>query len=484
MTFYAGIKSRAGAILILSGVLVGCALRVIALDSDAYPRLSWSTGLLTDEGFYIHNARNLVLFGQERTNEFNNALIMPVLHFVQVLVFRCSGVGPVQARSISVVASGIALALFYDAMYRAFGKRAALIAVLLLGLDHIYLLYNRLALMDTPATLFLVAAFWAFVRGEVTPHRAPARWYWHGLCGMLLVCAYATRSLSALFLPVPFLALALCSRSSTVEGRGPALLATAVGIIIAGSVYALCWYLPHREEIARMSQHYIMVQLMPRDPGQFARNVYLAIFGDARGMFAYLFRHSPVQFLLSVVSIAAAFPLRLLRQHCTLSDSIISFLRLWLLAGWGGLCWVNYNPSRYYVLFYPAMAGLSALGVEMWQKMLRELLSRRLLACSVTGICAFHAFATFVPRIMIGGPLHPHIVCFGLTLASVPVFVKCMLTRVQQAFDQSWHATGKAVLLGMWAGVNLYWLCDWAFHLSYRQKEISHVLARTLPGDS
>ena len=35
-------------------------LRVIYLDADAYPRLSWSSALLTDEGFYIHNARNLV----------------------------------------------------------------------------------------------------------------------------------------------------------------------------------------------------------------------------------------------------------------------------------------------------------------------------------------------------------------------------------------------------------------------------------------
>src|SRR5438876_186795 len=52
-------------------------LRLVALDSDPYARLSWSSALLTDEGFYIHNARNLVLFGTARTDEFNNMLIMP-----------------------------------------------------------------------------------------------------------------------------------------------------------------------------------------------------------------------------------------------------------------------------------------------------------------------------------------------------------------------------------------------------------------------
>ena len=35
------------------------------------------------------------------------------------------------------------------------------------------------------------------------------------------------------------------------------------------------------------------------------------------------------------------------------------FLWLWLLFAWGLLAVVSYSPSRYYVLFYPAMAGLA-----------------------------------------------------------------------------------------------------------------------------
>src|SRR5437773_1084880 len=86
-------------------------LRLVALNSDAYWRLSWSSALFTDEGFYIHNARNLVLFGHARTDDFNNALLMPTLHLVQVAVFRCFGVGVNQARMISVVCSLLTLAL-------------------------------------------------------------------------------------------------------------------------------------------------------------------------------------------------------------------------------------------------------------------------------------------------------------------------------------------------------------------------------------
>src|SRR5438132_3330214 len=102
-------------------------LRIVALDSDPYARLSWSSGLLTDEGFYIHNARNVVLFGTARTDEFNNMLIMPTLHALQVLIFRLFGVGAIQARLISVCSSLLTLPVFYAALRRVFGNRVALV---------------------------------------------------------------------------------------------------------------------------------------------------------------------------------------------------------------------------------------------------------------------------------------------------------------------------------------------------------------------
>ena len=91
-------------------------LRLVALDSDAYSRLSWSSALLTDEGFYIHNARNLVLFRTARTDAFNNMLIMPTLHAIQVVWFRLFGVGAVQSRLISVCCSLLTLPIFFAAM--------------------------------------------------------------------------------------------------------------------------------------------------------------------------------------------------------------------------------------------------------------------------------------------------------------------------------------------------------------------------------
>src|SRR5437868_13544232 len=98
-------------------------LRCVALDSDAYPRLSWSSALLTDEGFYLHNARNRILFGKAQTDQFNNSLIMPLLDALQTGVFRLVGVSAVSARAISVVLGLLTLLVFGDALRRAFGLR-------------------------------------------------------------------------------------------------------------------------------------------------------------------------------------------------------------------------------------------------------------------------------------------------------------------------------------------------------------------------
>ena len=57
--------------------------RLLWLDADPWPRLDWSTGIWTDEGFYTYNARNAVLFGQAHLDEFNNDNLMPLLDMAQ-----------------------------------------------------------------------------------------------------------------------------------------------------------------------------------------------------------------------------------------------------------------------------------------------------------------------------------------------------------------------------------------------------------------
>ena len=75
----------------------------------------------------------------------------------------------------------------------------ALIGTLLLGLDHGNLLYNRMALMDTPAAFLMVSAFYAFVRSQEETKEgggAKAGARWAVVCGAMLGLTYATRGIT------------------------------------------------------------------------------------------------------------------------------------------------------------------------------------------------------------------------------------------------------------------------------------------------
>ena len=243
----------------LISVLLMVILRLYALDSDPYPRLSWSTGLLTDEGFYIHNARNQVLFGAARTDEFNNMLVMPLLHQVQIVVFRVFGVGSISARLISVAASLLSLPLFFFGMRRVFGLRVATAGALFLGLDHLPLLYTRMALMDPFAEAVLVCAFYTFTRtlpegnalGESEQSRSVFAWAF--LTGLLLIGVYCIRTLGILAILAVLPTLLVAGVRTSSFRRWIRFGGFLSGLIIGGTIYYFVWNLPHSAELNHYS---------------------------------------------------------------------------------------------------------------------------------------------------------------------------------------------------------------------------------------
>ena len=150
-------------------------------------------------------------------------IVAPIMHGVQVGVFKTFGYGQVQARLISVVLSILTLIPFFLSLRRAFGDRVATTATVVLGLDHTNLLFNRMALLDTPATFLVVCTFYAFVRAT-TSHGNPGNAnvpdtgssVWLALCGFLLGVTIVSRPLCAYLLPAPLVASWLCG-TRTVE---------------------------------------------------------------------------------------------------------------------------------------------------------------------------------------------------------------------------------------------------------------------------
>lgn len=457
---------------LLVGLIVG--LRLVALDSDAYPRLSWSSALLTDEGFYLHNARNVVLFHRMVTDDWNNALIMPWLHFVQVGWFSLFGVGTVQARLLSVLCSLLTLGLLYDGLRRVFDSKSAGIAILFLGLDHVTLLYNRLALMDTPAALVLTAGFWFFVRGMMAEQER-ARALWLAGCGMALGSIYGVRGLAAFVWVAPMVAF---WRSGEVSWkRNVAWL--VLGLACALGFYLVAWGLPNRAELARVNRYYLFDQLVPRSVAHLGHIAWRAVFGDHRGLFSYLFRHTPVQLTLALLWFVGR--QRVLIGYSPVRRATIRFLEVWLVLGWLILCVAAYAPSRYHVLWYPALAGIAALGLQEWGTLCEAWLARRAAIAAVAsfllyhlGQVVFHRLYRFDDLILLALCVIAGVALYGITQGSETALrVRRQMQRVTPVG-----------MLALWGVVNTGWTGDWILHRTYHQRDAERWLVANLPPDS
>ncbi len=490
--------------LMVAAIGLMATLRVIALDSDPYSHLSWSSALLTDEGFYIHNARNVALFGHATTDQFNNMLIMPTLHQVQVWVFSMWGVGAIQARAISVAAGILTLVVFYFAMKRSFGSQIAFISLLFLGLGHANLMYSRMALMDTPAALGLVCVFAGWVYGVYnTEAGLRGSEMLFGVSGAMIAVSYATRGLSAWIIPVAF--APLLYRAATKCGRGKvwirAALSQAAGLFGGLAIYLFAWYLPHSLALGNMTSYYLSHQVLPHSMSALRGNITHALMGDSRGLSPYLFRHSPVEFGLAVaILLASAIGVLKGRPRTSgakqaasesnrtsifaaaaeeLQQPRLSEMSGWFLAGWLLMAWItysviSYSPDRYYVLFYPSMAALAAIAIYRARK-IHAFLRGSWVQTALAGFLAYHA----------GEALLHHDRDWLLALFAVIVVGLFLPIAKYRPADFAWRlAYSPALLLVVWASINACWTTDWLAHLSYGRRSADRWLARSLPANS
>jgi len=502
-------RAKIGLILGLClAVALMLGLRCVALDSDAYPGLSWSSALLTDEGFYIHDARNRVLFGHAQTDQFSNALIMPVLDAVQTGVFHLFGVSVVSARAISVALGLLTLPVFFDAMRRAFGLRPAVFALLLLGLDHVSLLYSRLALMDTPAAFVLVCAFWLWVksvetsrksriwfyisRGTMTQREIP-RWerIWPALCGLALGACYGVRGLGALVYPVPILLLGwegwktkrwVTARESLEETNRKSeswkrFISFLVGLALALGIYAVLWYLPNHAELKRVNHYYLFEQLVPRSLNSLRLNVTHALFGDDRGFSPYLFRHAPVQFVLALLGLAAWGVRRGKVGLRPAAHRNALYLGLWLLLAWAAFAVVRYSPPRYYIIFYPALTGIAALVLDRVLTVARIVWGHRIARTLLGGFLTYHLLLAGLHRA--NGITDAML--FGVTILVLIGLFFLPTGRSKERSAAGRYRQGATAVFAVWAVVNTLWIGDWLMHLHYEQRDADRWLAENLP---
>ena len=331
------------------GVVV---LRIVDIGADAWKDLDWGTGIWTDEGFYAHNARNQVLFGKAEQDGFNNYNLSPVLHAIQVVVFTQFGVGLVQARLISIIASLLTCGFLYAGVKNDFGPRAAAFSLMLLGLESSYILYNRLGLMESLGTLVIALAYYFWTLDQP----------WSKfLSGFIAAAAFAVKTTFLIFLPAPVIALILINKRdlrAIAASTWPYLLGAAAFF----GLYYGTWLGVHGAEVARMNNFYRTMQSQPRSFNQLLWMMRRAVIGYHFGFLQRMETRSTLFLNLALVgSIWSLF--KVMQIGKSKSDLVIEGLHKRLLmhivclaAGILFIFVSRYAPSRYFLVFHVSAA--------------------------------------------------------------------------------------------------------------------------------
>ena len=220
------------AVIVLLAALL---LRVVSLDTD--PSVLISRDVITDEGWWAHNARNAVLFGQWQVDDNNLGLYSASLYNVLVYFsFEVFGVTYASMRMLSALAGWLTVVLAFLLIRREVSARAALFASMLLGFSNLHIIYSRTAFVESTMVFFLALALWFWaLRNQ---HRVFAM-----MSGIAFALILVTKITAIYFLPglILVIAAALIRRS---VGRQEALLFGS-GLSIVGAVYFFLFVVPN-----------------------------------------------------------------------------------------------------------------------------------------------------------------------------------------------------------------------------------------------
>ena len=345
-------------------------LRAIYPLADPPKELSWSLGLFFDEGIYNHNARNQVLFGQWELDEWNDSYYSMASALIKYATFRLFGTGRMQMRLISVVFSWFSLLFVYLASKESYGKKTAILAVLLLGTNYIYIMYNRLGMQDTQ-TLAIFTITWYFWQKGILKLRSENWRTWHSPlaffntsaswcflgAGISCFVMYSFKNLFLYLIPAPFVALVVYAviQYDKVQIRTyiNAFVALCVGTFTAFAIWYTTFYIHYQDMIGRIGSYMMQQRMLPRD----GLKGYLVNLRQTP-FFSY-FSRNPIVLLVALVFLLFLCYLLFSEWRTRLHPSDL-FLTAWFGAVFVFLGLLSYRPLRWFLPIIPPMCILAA----------------------------------------------------------------------------------------------------------------------------
>ncbi|OGF58308.1 MAG: hypothetical protein A2Y62_18575 [Candidatus Fischerbacteria bacterium RBG_13_37_8] len=331
-------------------------LRLYTPEADPPADLSWSGGLWFDEGNQCHNARCKLLFNEWYPDEWKDLLYAPLLGYLKYAWFKIAGVGLLQERLVIHFFSILCLIFFYLIVRDTLSFPYDIIALLLLGINYIYLMYNRVGMFETPTIFFAILSLYFLIKARHRP-------FFLFLSGASAFLIYTFKNLYIPFVPVTFFAYLVFVIFNNKELKLPLKrIIVNAGSILAGIfVVFLIWYttfyLPNREWILHGAGPFIKSVLFPEDMDKAIDNIL-------RYPLIHYYKRLPIIWAASLLYIPILFR-KLLRRTATIAE--LSFFMLFMAHGLF-FSFISYRPIRYFVAAVPPMVFLATLLFEKLSK--------------------------------------------------------------------------------------------------------------------
>jgi hypothetical protein len=312
-----------------------------------------------DEGWWTANARQWALTGRFLGTGLDLVWVSPVFTVVESAAFAAEGVSLASARTVSLIAGAVSLWLLLalgSAGRDANGitRRVAVAASLWMAFSFAAAHFGRLALPETPGTAIGLAGAYLVVSGGAGRGFA---------AGLLAGLAFLTKPHFAFVAPA-LMASAAVLAVRRDERALPAALRVALGAAIPAGAWAAV-VAAHRTDAAPLLAFYHAGRWLLHAPAGAAALVraikpFLQTLAVGVVYRHPLLTHLPLVLALAALAVPAVVGAVLDSVHRRdVSDASI-VLGLWALAGGAAVSSLPFQPFRYFVPLFPALAWLAA----------------------------------------------------------------------------------------------------------------------------
>jgi 4-amino-4-deoxy-L-arabinose transferase-like glycosyltransferase len=310
-------------------LLLAVGFRILQIQADPPDDFSWSGGYFADEGFWSHNARNAVLFGNPVQDEWDARIISPIFARLQQCIFWVFGAGLLQVRLIGILSSLILAAASFGIFRLHFDVQKSFFFSILVSLNYPMMVFGRQGILDPFAAALAWCALLFLLRNSFATVF---------FAGVFFVLSCITKYLM-IYVAVPF---------AFIVWTNKRYVPFLIGALFTFFVWFALNYIPHKDLLTSYGSYYASQQSW--QIGAVLKNLALQPF--------YLyFVKSPA--ILCMANLAIWIFVFKRTEWSLVEKSLL----IWLITGILFFAIWKYRPFRYYTSLIPPLAAISGIAL-------------------------------------------------------------------------------------------------------------------------